>query len=160
MVVYKLGNSSIATLLIIMDHLCCSWLREQHAVAGGINSLFAPSLQSRMKLFVMNPMFTAPQAPTASPPQETPDQSFSEEITPLISSTPVGLGVNNTRHETTGFTLSTVKESDITAARKHQQVDMIVENPVFGSGLRLKKVHITRLVHYNYCDMLSRLIQL
>lgn len=116
-------------------------------MAGGINSLFAPSLQSRMKLFVMNPMFAATvQGPTAAPPQETPNQSFSEEITPLISSTPfAGLGVSNTRHETTGFSLSTVKESDITS-RKHQQVDMIVENPVFGSGLRLKKVHITRLL--------------
>ena len=107
-------------------------------MAGGINSLFAPSLQSRMKLFVMNPMFVATQAPTSAP-QETPEQSFSEEITPLTSSTPfAGLGVSNTRHETT---LSTVKESDITN-KKHERVDMIVENPVFGSGLRLKKVHI------------------
>lgn len=117
-----------------------SWLREQHAIAGSINSLYAPSLESRMKLFVINPLFTGTQQ-TDTVPLETPDQSFSSKAPPLISSTPFGdPGEDSTRHEKTGFTVSRIKELDATAIEEHQPVDMIVENPIFGSGLSLKKV--------------------
>lgn len=116
-----------------------SWLREQHAVSGGINSLFTPSLQSRMKMFVVNPLFvsTRTSAPAAL---ETPNQSFVDRTSPLISSTPFNdFGEESTLRETTAFTVSKINESDLTV-REHQSVDMIVMNPIFGSGLRLKKV--------------------
>lgn len=123
-------------MLSILDH----WLREQHAVAGSINSLFARSLESRMKMFVVNPTFAMGSQADAPVPLGTPNQSLTHQLTPLISSTPfIGVGENSTRHETTGFTVSKIKEKDITV-REHQPVDMIVENPIFGSGLRLKKV--------------------
>lgn len=117
-----------------------SWLREQHAVSGGINSLFAPSLQSRMKMFVLNPLFSSGPAPP--PMSDTSNQSFTINVTPLTSSTPFhgpGARGESTLHETTGFSVSRVKESDLTVT-EHQPVDIIVENPIFGSGLRLRKV--------------------
>lgn len=73
---------------------------------------------------------------------ETPNHSFVGGMTPLISSTPFTVpGENSTLHETTGFTVSKVKELDSTV-KEYQPVDMIVENPIFGSGLRLKNVNL------------------
>lgn len=92
-----------------------------------------------MKMFVVNPLYVGGAQAGAQTPLQTPNQSFTEGITPLVSSTPfIGLGENSTRHETTGFTVSKIKDID-TTVREHQPVDMIVENPIFGSGLRLKK---------------------
>lgn len=119
-----------------MHYVVYSWLREQHAVAGGINSLFARSLESRMKMFIVNPLFVGgSKADSAPTPLDTPNQSFTDGVTPLTSSTPfTDTGENSTCHETA------VEDVAAGRAREHQAVDMIVENPIFGSGLRLKKV--------------------
>lgn len=115
----------------------CSWLREQHAVAGSINSLFARSLESRMKMFVINPLFIGGPKAHVPTPLETPNQSFTEGVPPLTSSTPFsGPGENSTT------------TADAARAQQHQPVDMMVENPIFGSGLRLKKV-ATSHIHFN-----------
>ena len=96
--------------------------------------MFAPSLESRLKMFVANPMFTdgGLQADTA---QETPNQSFTEGIEARVTSTPFsGLGDDESaRHEVATPRIQSVN------SQEYQPVDMIVENPVFGSGLRLKK---------------------
>ena len=103
-------------------------------------------------MFVENPLFAGESRADPSLPLETPNQSFTDGAAPLISSTPfVGLGENSTRHETTGFTLSKIKDMDAT---EHQPVDMIVENPIFGSGLRLKKVHCIISTKLFLCTML------
>lgn len=111
-----------------------------------------------MKMFVVNPTFAMGSQADAPVPLGTPNQSLTHQLTPLISSTPfIGVGENSTRHETTGFTVSKIKEKDITV-REHQPVDMIVENPIFGSGLRLKKAiycitraHVLQGMHSSLC---------
>jgi hypothetical protein len=112
--------------------LLCSWLREQHTVAGGINSLFARSLESRLKMFIANPILAAGESETDVPvPQETPNQSFAEGISTQDTSTPSAAHLETPA--------SRVQSADISVG-EYQPVDMIVENPVFGSGLRLKRV--------------------
>lgn len=103
-----------------------SWLREQHALPGAINALFAPRLESRIKMSITNPLFTQEG-------DATPNQSFGRGgANPLLSSTPYhGLG-----HEDDSF--------------EHQPVDHIIKNPLFGSGLHLQKVcvlHAAVLYH-------------
>lgn len=116
-------------------------MREQHAVPGGINSLFALSLQSRLKMFMVNPLFADSLLVAAPSVSDTPNQSFA---TPISASTPFnGLKEESTLFEDT--MASTVPRAEETVdasvrAGEHQSVDMIVENPLFGSGLRLKKV--------------------
>lgn len=87
-----------------------------------------------MKMFISNPLYNLSTLATAT--LDTPNQSLTDDMSPLISSTPFSApkaSEENTLHETT------IRSSDLTA-RDHQPVDMMVENPVFGSGLRLKKV--------------------
>lgn len=84
-------------------------------------------------MFVANPLFTGELQAEATMPQETPNQSFTEGIGTRITSTPLtGLEEESTRHASENQNIDTT-------VREHQPVDMIVENPVFGSGLRLKK---------------------
>lgn len=86
-----------------------------------------------MKMFVANPLFVGGLQADAVTPQETPNQSFTEGIGAHITSTPfTNLGEESTPH---AFTVQNID----TTVGEHQPVDMIVENPVFGSGLRLKK---------------------
>lgn len=68
--------------------------------------------------------------------QETPNQSFSEGIGAQATSTPSSdLREESTHHEATTSRI----QSTNSTVQEYQPVDMIVENPVFGSGLRLKK---------------------
>ena len=104
---------------MLMNHClhACSWLREQHAIAGAINALFAPSLETRIRKMVINPLFT--QGATS-----TPNQSVrGERAGPLLSSTPHH-GLENDEE-----------------SFEHQPVDIVIKNPLFGSGLQLQKVH-------------------
>ena len=90
-------------------------------------------------MFVQNPLHTS--TPAAPPVLDTPNQSFATP--PLTTSTPYTApwaNVDSTGQDSTDFAVSKVKESDLTATQ-HQPVDMIVENPIFGSGLRLRKVY-------------------
>lgn len=102
---------------------------------GAINSLYAPSLQDRMKMCVVNPLFG--QLPVG----ETPNQTFVGRPNPVLSSTPFnGLEEEeSTLHETTAFTFTRL--NDMSSMFQEQPVDLIVKNPLFGSGLKLKKVH-------------------
>lgn len=117
---------------------CYSWMREQHVLPGAVNSLFAPPIESRMKMFVPNPLFS-----TQTEDFLTPNQSMIEDGPPLLSSTPFNAA------EDTTLTLSPAPvETSVRAARhsvatsfqQHHPVDMIVKNPLFGSGLCFKKV--------------------
>lgn len=119
-------------------------------MSGAIHSLFAPSLFSRMKMFVVNPSHTSSQLPSQLPPQ-TPNQSFASELTPLVSSTPFsGAGEDSTH----------TCEEDITVEDR-QPVDMIVENPIFGSGLRLRRVRVFWFCSKSgYTGFIFRLIRL
>ena len=67
----------------------------------------------------------------------TPNQSFHSH--PLLSSTPFhGRGAENTLQETTAFTLA--KLSETSTSLRVYPVDMIIKNPLFGSGLTFEKV--------------------
>ena len=82
---------------------------------------------------VVNPLFGQP------PVGETPNQSFAGRPNPLLSSTPFhGFGEESTLHETTAFTFTRLNETMSTF--QEQPVDLIVKNPLFGSGLKLRKV--------------------
>ena len=110
-----------------------SWLREQHSLPGAINNIFAPSLQSRVKAFVENPLFNAQQKS-----EDVPNQSFAQSQVPLLSSTPF----HSPKHklqETTASTLAKLNETS-TLLREYP-VDMAVKNPLFGSGLKFDKVY-------------------
>ena len=116
--------------------LICSWLREQHNLPGAINNLFSASLQSRLKMYVANPLF--PQTGQHSM-QDTPNQSFLSKPHPMLSSTPFhGVREDSTLHETTAFTIAKLNETS--TSLQDYPVDMIVKNSLFGSGLALNKV--------------------
>lgn len=81
-------------------------------------------------MFKMNPSFPSEN----QLPMGTPNQSFSNGITPLVSSTPFsGIGKNGTQTEFTENASKVITETLL-------PVDMIIENPIFGSGLTLRKV--------------------
>jgi hypothetical protein len=98
-------------LVVLIGRLKCSWLREQHAIAGAINALFAPRLETRIRQTIVNPLFEEGAGSTA-------DQSLSGG----------GHLLNSSPHE---------REGD---RYEHQPVDVLVKNPLFGSGLHLQKV--------------------
>ncbi len=100
----------------LTDVLYFSWLREQHSVPGAINGLFAPSLQSRIKMCIKNPLVS----------------SESHHI-PFH-----GRWEDSALQETTAVTLAKLNETS-TSLRVYP-VDMVVKNPLFGSGLTFAKV--------------------
>ena len=117
-------------------------MREQHALPGAVNSLFAPTLESRMKLFVTNPLFMAQNEEL-----QTPNHTMVENSPPLLSSTPFnGLADDITILSTpaAGVPIPQTRQS-ITSFNKHHPVDMIVKNPLFGSGLCFKKVKLSTI---------------
>ena len=81
-------------------------------------------------MFVTNPSFAQSQS-NAEAALETPEQSFTDEVKPLLSSTPFN-GLNKSR----------ATRGERTNSIDSQPADMIVKNPLFGSGLRLKLVGV------------------
>ena len=97
-------------------------------------------------MFFLNPLF-AQTPPRDQITLETPNQSFIKGATPLISSTPFnGIKEENTSGETTVYAASRSEERDTSTVHKYEPVDMIVKNPLFGSGLSLKKVYIVESI--------------
>lgn len=95
----------------------CSWLREQHAIPGAVNALFAPRLGTRIKISLDNPLFVE------TGEISTPNQYFQKNrLNPLLSST---------QHSQHGF------EDD---SFEYEAVDVVIKNPLYGSGLNLQKV--------------------
>ena len=97
---------------------CCSWLREQHAIPGAVNALFAPRLTSRIKISVANQLFAIEDDNDFV----TPNHSL--RVNPLLTSTP---------------------HSEVEAAEKafeYEPVDVAIKNPLFSSGLQLQKVSL------------------
>ena len=85
-------------------------------MAGAINALFAPSFETRIRQTVINPLFEEGAA-------STPNQSLRGG--PLMSSMPHHAGLEREPEE---------------ERYEHQPVDVLVKNPLFGSGLHLQKV--------------------
>ena len=86
----NVSNTHIHTHTHTLTH---SWLREQHAVPGAINVLFAPSLLSRIKLCTRNPLLEAvPSTNELSTTSPSP-LSASHEGQPLLTSTPSHSGL-------------------------------------------------------------------
>jgi len=101
-------------------------------VPGAINSLFAPSLERRVKMHIPNPLFNHPVGDT--PPQSPPKKTH-----PLLSSTPFhGAGEDGGLHETTTSTIAKLNETY--SLLEDYPVDVIVKNPLFGSGLQFGRV--------------------
>lgn len=96
--------------------ILCSWLREQHAIQGAINALFAPSLETRIRQMVINPLFEEGDTSTPNYPHGGGEGA-------LLNSVPhhAGMERDEERYE-------------------HQPVDVLIKNPLFGSGLNLQKV--------------------
>lgn len=93
-------------------------------------------------MFMVNPLFADSLLVAAPSVSDTPNQSFA---TPISASTPFnGLEESTLFEDTTASTVPRAEETVDTSVRagEHQSVDMIVENPLFGSGLRLKMVLI------------------
>ena len=123
-----------------------SWMREQHVLPGAVNSLFAPTIESRLKVFVTNPLFL-PHDNEDGLDADTPNQSTVGEGLPLMSSTPLNEAPESSTALGGGRAPPSTRE--VPAARhsvvsmsfdEHHPVDMIVKNPLFGSGLSFKKV--------------------
>ena len=94
--------------------------------------LFAPSLEKRVKMHMPNPLFGPPtdNTPPHSPPKGTH---------PFLSSTPFhSAREESTLHETTASTIAKLNETY--SSLEDYRVDVIVKNPLFGSGLQFGKV--------------------
>ena len=118
--------------------LSCSWLREQHAIPGALTALFAPRLAGRIKMSIVNPLLDEIDD------FSTPNQSFRRDApNPLLSSTP---------HH------GLVDDAD---DFEFLPVDIVINNPVFGSGLDLQKVlclvAVTHIYSDNVCTFRSML---
>ena len=110
-------------MINITKSITCSWLREQHAIPGAVNAAFAPRLASRIKMSVVNQLFAR------DGDLSTPDQSFGRGTpNPLLSSTP---------HRELG------SDED---GFEYQPSDVVIKNPLFGSGLQLQKVFLYNTV--------------
>ena len=104
-----------------------SWLREQHAIPGAVNALFAPRLGNRIKLSVGNPLFAI------SGEISTPNQSFRQNnVNPLLTSTP-----HSNAHGQHGTEEETIE---------YEPADFVIKNPLFGSGLHLQKVCCAHII--------------
>jgi len=122
-----------------------SWMREQHVLPGAVNSLFAPTIESRLKVFVYNPLFL-PNDEDNRPNTDSPNKSTVGDGMPLMSSTPLsGAPETSTAvssRKPSALAVPTAHASVVSAPfREHHPVDMIVKNPLFGSGLSFKKVY-------------------
>lgn len=75
----------------------------------------------------------------------------SSPTSPLLSSTPFrGPGEDSTLQEATAITLAKLNEASTSLQRF--PVDMIVKNPLFGSGLTLEKVNVRFVNKSNLID--------
>ena len=114
----QLGSIYLPVITACTDYPC-SWLREQHAIPGAVNALFAPRLGTRIKMSRDNPLYAV------TGEISTPNLSFRQNrVNPLLSSTP---------HRRHGF------EDD---SFEYEPADCVIKNPLFGSGLHLQKVHL------------------
>ena len=97
--------------------LCtCSWLREQHEIAGAINALFAPNLKTRIKQTISNPLFEEGVQKEFDGREWRRDGSLVR-----LAHDRLRLGSDEEIYE-------------------DEPVDILIKNPLFGSGLQLEKV--------------------
>ena len=95
-------------------------------------------------MYVTNPLHEAP--PVDTPAHEngvsTPDTTVvAKKAWSFLSSTPFQCpSEDSTLHETTMFSMA--KLSDTLASMDRRPADVIVKNPIFGSGLKFSKVWI------------------
>ena len=130
------------------NYLTPRWLREQHAVAASINLLFSESLESRLKMYVSNPL----HVPSVVAPDnrkdgdknrgtiDTPNVTvFANKVWPISSSTPLQPSLeDSTLYETTAFSMAKMNDTIVTLDQA--PADMVVKNPLFTSGLQLRQV--------------------
>ena len=127
----------------------CRWLRERHALAGSINYLFSPSLESRLKICVSNPLHNPPPVATSNH-EETREEGnetigtadiivTGKGVWPILSSTPFQRpSDDSTLHETTAFSVAKLRDSLVRLDQ--EPADIVIQNPLFGSGVDYNQV--------------------
>ena len=117
-------------------------------MSGAINLLFSQSLESRLKMYVSNPLH-APPVPLDIGEEEgnrnggivdTPNITvLANKAWPISSSTPFQHpSEDSTLYETTAFSME--RPSVTITGLDQSPADMVVKNPLFSSGLKLSKV--------------------
>ncbi|CAI8012074.1 Krev interaction trapped protein 1 [Geodia barretti] len=118
------------------------WLRERHALPGCINYLFSPSLESRLKMHILNPLHAPPAVATSNQEETREDRNKTADVIevgkrmwPASSSTP-----SQRPLDTSAFSVASLKDSLVRL--DHEPADMIVNNPLFASGVDFNQVDI------------------
>lgn len=95
-------------------------------------------------MYVTNPLHTPPLSDSVGREKivGTPNvTSIAKGEWPIMSSTPFQHpSEDSTLHETTGFSMA--KLNDTIAGLDRQPADMVVKNPLFGSGLKFSQVRV------------------
>ena len=118
-------------------------------MSGAINLLFSQSLESRLKMYVSNPLHAAPVA--LDNDEEIGDKNegvvdtsnvtvAANKVWPISSSTPFQHpSEDSTLYETTAFSMARLR-NDTTSEVDQKSADLVVKNPLFSSGLKMSKV--------------------
>ena len=125
------------------------WLRERHSLPGSINSLFSPSLESRLKMYITNPLHDLPTVANSNHNEDEEEENKTigaadvfvagKGVWPISSSTPFQPSADDsTLHETTAFSIAKLRDTFVDL--DHKPADAIIKNPLFGSGLEYNQV--------------------